>query len=141
MMIYSHFITSSAAVYTFDRIRMPAFVDEAQYKVCEKCPTQKWKPLRSHHCSVCEQCVTKMDHHCPLAMHCIGDRNHKSFILMVGYHFLGTTFWCFCFINYASNSLMNDIKVQKNLIIRSCLCTLGFLDTLTVFMFVMVCIQ
>ena len=59
---------------------MEQFCDEGTYKVCEKCADKKWKPLRSHHCSVCENCVRKMDHHCPLAMHCIGDRNHKSFI-------------------------------------------------------------
>ncbi|RWS25069.1 palmitoyltransferase ZDHHC2-like isoform X2 [Leptotrombidium deliense] len=33
------------------------------YRLCEKC--NLIKPDRAHHCSVCGQCVLKMDHHCP----------------------------------------------------------------------------
>jgi hypothetical protein len=32
-------------------------------RYCDKC--QAVKPDRSHHCSVCQDCVLKMDHHCP----------------------------------------------------------------------------
>lgn len=30
--------------------------------ICKKCLTPK--PIRTHHCSVCNRCVLKMDHHC-----------------------------------------------------------------------------
>ncbi len=30
---------------------------------CAKCRLPK--PQRAHHCSICNQCVLKMDHHCP----------------------------------------------------------------------------
>jgi len=32
-------------------------------RICKKC--NFYKPRRSHHCSVCKQCVMRMDHHCP----------------------------------------------------------------------------
>jgi len=31
-------------------------------KVCLKC--KSFKPLRTHHCSICNACVLRMDHHC-----------------------------------------------------------------------------
>lgn len=30
--------------------------------ICKKCLTPK--PTRTHHCSICNKCVLKMDHHC-----------------------------------------------------------------------------
>lgn len=30
--------------------------------ICKKCDSPK--PPRTHHCSVCNKCVLKMDHHC-----------------------------------------------------------------------------
>jgi len=51
-------------------------------KWCRKC----WapKPDRTHHCSICERCVLKMDHHCPwIGAKCIGHRTYPAFV-----HFL-----------------------------------------------------
>ena len=31
-------------------------------KKCKYC--DKYKPLRTHHCSLCRTCILKMDHHC-----------------------------------------------------------------------------
>ena len=30
---------------------------------CGKC--NAFKPLRAHHCRICNRCIVKMDHHCP----------------------------------------------------------------------------
>lgn len=38
-----------------------AFIPEA-VSICKKCIAPK--PPRTHHCSVCNKCVLKMDHHC-----------------------------------------------------------------------------
>ena len=49
-----------------------------QFKWCYRC--NKIKPPRTHHCSLCERCVLRMDHHCPWVGNCIGFHNHKFFI-------------------------------------------------------------
>jgi len=51
--------------------------------MCDKCAEKR--PERAHHCAVCGRCVLRMDHHCPWIGNCVGIRNHKSFILMLGY--------------------------------------------------------
>ena len=52
-------------------------------RYCEKCKCIK--PDRTHHCSVCGQCVLKMDHHCPWVNNCVGFTNYKFFVLFLGY--------------------------------------------------------
>lgn len=37
-------------------------LDESEVQ-CKKCNFPK--PNRTHHCSICNQCILKMDHHCP----------------------------------------------------------------------------
>lgn len=54
---------------------------------CEHC--QHWKPPRSHHCSICNRCVLRMDHHCPFTGNCIGMRNHGHFFLMYVFAIIG----------------------------------------------------
>jgi len=53
--------------------------------VCNKCPNQPMKPLRTHHCRVCVRDVMLMDHHCPWINNCIGLYNHRYFLLFVTY--------------------------------------------------------
>lgn len=50
---------------------------------CEKC--RHIKPDRAHHCSVCGECILKMDHHCPWVNNCVCFTNYKFFILFLGY--------------------------------------------------------
>ena len=40
---------------------------------------------RTHHCSICERCVLKMDHHCPWTLNCIGAHNHAHFLRFLFY--------------------------------------------------------
>lgn len=55
-------------------------------RYCDKC--RLIKPDRTHHCSVCGECVLKMDHHCPWINNCVNFTNYKCFILFLGYALL-----------------------------------------------------
>jgi len=59
---------------------------------CDIC--QVYKPLRTHHCSKCQQCILQYDHHCPWINNCVGFRNKKFFMLFVGYASLDVAFVC-----------------------------------------------
>ena len=53
---------------------------------CRKC--KAWKPIASHHCSICKRCIMKLDHHCVWVNNCIAMYNQKVFLLFLWY-----TFW------------------------------------------------
>ena len=50
----------------------------SRFRLCKKC--NEVKPPRTHHCSICQTCVMRMDHHCPWTGNCIGLKNYKYFI-------------------------------------------------------------
>lgn len=39
---------------------------------------QTYKPPNSHHCRICNRCISKMDHHCPWMNNCIGAGNFSK---------------------------------------------------------------
>eukprot|EP00808_Paulinella_micropora_P031598 g53824.t1 len=68
---------------------------EERTRVCEPCGGLA-KPPRAHHCSMCGQCVLKMDHHCPWVANCVGFKNYKYFVLFVMYAWLGCVLYVAC---------------------------------------------
>uniref|UniRef100_A0AC35TXA7 Palmitoyltransferase n=1 Tax=Rhabditophanes sp. KR3021 TaxID=114890 RepID=A0AC35TXA7_9BILA len=49
-----------------------------------KCRTcNSYKPPGTHHCSMCDNCILKMDHHCVWINQCVGDRSHRFFLLFM----------------------------------------------------------
>jgi palmitoyltransferase ZDHHC3/7/25 len=51
--------------------------------MCSQCQT--FKPPLSHHCRICNRCISRMDHHCPWMNNCIGSGNLKHFLLFLIY--------------------------------------------------------
>ncbi|XP_046835712.1 palmitoyltransferase ZDHHC16A isoform X1 [Vespa crabro] len=58
--------------------------------ICKKCI--KPKPPRTHHCSICNKCVLKMDHHCPWLNNCVGHYNHRYFFQYMAFTVVGILF-------------------------------------------------
>lgn len=69
----------------------PAIIsDTGVATICKKCIAPK--PPRTHHCSMCNKCVLKMDHHCPWLNNCVGYNNHRYFICFCIFMTLGTAY-------------------------------------------------
>lgn len=67
-------------------------------RYCDRCKCIK--PDRTHHCSICQECVLKMDHHCPWVNNCVGYSNYKFFILFLFYAVLYNTYICATSLEY-----------------------------------------
>ncbi|XP_019765402.1 palmitoyltransferase ZDHHC15B isoform X3 [Dendroctonus ponderosae] len=67
-------------------------------RFCDKC--KMIKPDRTHHCSVCGECVLKMDHHCPWINNCVCFTNYKFFVLFLGYALLYCIYICLTSLPY-----------------------------------------
>lgn len=61
--------------------------DMPSVSICKKCIIPK--PARTHHCSICNTCIFKMDHHCPWLNNCVGHFNHRYFFSFCMYMTLG----------------------------------------------------
>lgn len=57
--------------------------DSTSHSMCGQCQT--FKPPMSHHCRICNRCVSRMDHHCPWMNNCVGAGNLKHFFLFLMY--------------------------------------------------------
>jgi len=62
----------------------------SNHSMCSQCQT--FKPPFSHHCRICNRCISRMDHHCPWMNNCIGAGNFKHFILFLLYTWLCSGF-------------------------------------------------
>jgi len=73
--------------------------DLTSHSMCGQCQT--FKPPMSHHCRICNRCVSRMDHHCPWMNNCVGAANLKHFFLFLIYTWTFSTYsLCLFWWNY-----------------------------------------
>ena len=54
---------------------------QTTHTMCAHC--QSYKPPESHHCRICNRCVSHMDHHCPWMNNCVGAGNLSEYMLLL----------------------------------------------------------
>merc|ERR1740139_347795 len=59
--------------------------DSTSHSMCGQCQT--FKPPMSHHCRICNRCVSRMDHHCPWMNNCVGE--YETFHTIFGVYMVG----------------------------------------------------
>lgn len=92
-------------------------LEQSWHKKCQDC--DYIKPIRTHHCSVCNRCVFIMDHHCPWVNNCLGLENHRYFLLFIFYLMLGSLYMLATIV-----SIWNHHTYKQNNSLMSFLCIL-----------------
>jgi hypothetical protein len=100
--IYNVLVTMSLACHAKTSLTDPGSVpnnaipNEQQrlanntHSMCGQCQT--FKPPNSHHCRICNRCISRMDHHCPWMNNCVGASNLKHFLLFLLYTWTCATY-------------------------------------------------
>jgi len=104
--------------------------------MCSQCQT--FKPPQSHHCRICNRCISRMDHHCPWMNNCIGAGNMKHFILFLIYTWSCSTLcllllgWNYFFC--ATDDCIFTVVLVQLVRIMTCLSVAAFLFTSSMLM-------
>ncbi len=86
-----------------------------------------YRPPRTSHCSVCDNCVERFDHHCIWLGTCIGKRNYKYFYLVLSLTTILSLIQIFSCVGFIVVKLKQE-NYKKILYIIISLSCVGFFD-------------
>lgn len=88
----------------------PALESPVYLDTCKHCDLVR--PPRTHHCSVCNKCVLKMDHHCPWIANCAGYGNYRYFVTFLVWTTIGTAYLavlCF-YVAHRDTTVLSEFR-------------------------------
>ncbi|XP_038070729.1 palmitoyltransferase ZDHHC16-like isoform X2 [Patiria miniata] len=127
-LIFGHWLLVNIAFHYYKGVRTPPgyppqiVPDTGVATICKKCIAPK--PPRTHHCSICNKCILRMDHHCPWINNCVGHYNYRYFILFCIYMWTGTLYVCISAWPLFSEEFFDARKTFDSLLAGSVLFTM-----------------